>query len=109
MSQAARWIYLALLTWQWVWHLGLPQPWGNANALLAFGATLPLLPPLRGIWAGRHKPAVWGAWIVVLYFVVAVMEAWSNPPQRLAALVQLTLCTAYLGWVSAIGLGRRAR
>jgi uncharacterized membrane protein len=39
---------------------------------------------------------VWGGYLVVLYFVVGVMEAWSNPPQRFLALLQVGLTLLYV-------------
>jgi uncharacterized membrane protein len=35
----------------------------------------------------------WGGYLLVFYLIVGVMEAWSNPPQRLPALLQTALVT----------------
>jgi uncharacterized membrane protein len=39
---------------------------------------------------------IWAGLLLMLYFTIAVMEAWSNPPQRLPALVQVALPLFYL-------------
>jgi uncharacterized membrane protein len=39
---------------------------------------------------------IWAGLLLMLYFTIGVMEAWSNPPQRLPALVQVTLAVFYL-------------
>ena len=59
-------------------------------------ATLPLLLPLRGIFRNESRNLTWGAYLVLLYFVVGVMETWSNPAQRPAAAIQVVLCCIYL-------------
>jgi uncharacterized membrane protein len=89
------WVYLALLLLQVGWHFLLPQPWGNRNWILALVASLPLLLPLRGIARGRMRSMTWAGFLAVLYFVIGVMEAWSNPPQRLPALLQVVLALGY--------------
>ena len=85
--------YLALLFLQPVWHALLPTPLGAESWWLALAATLPLLLPLRGVLKGNIRSMTWGGYLLVLYLVVGIMEAWSNPPQRLPALLQTVLVT----------------
>jgi len=101
-------LYCSLLAWQWVWHAVFPAPLGNARPWLALVASLPLLVLLPGVWSGRARAQIWAAYLVLPYFLVGVMEAWSNPAQRLPALVQAGLATALLGAVSLPGLRRRS-
>lgn len=89
------WIYLSLLLLQTVWHFLLPIPLGSGNWILALVASLPLLLPLKGIAVGRFRSMTWGGFLAVLYFVIGVMEAWSNPDQRFAASVQIVLALSY--------------
>ncbi len=90
-------IYLALLLLQPSWHFLLPEPWGAHNWILAVVASLPLLLPLMGIARGRFRSMTWGGFLAVLYFVIGVMEAWSNPEQRIPAIVQIVLALSYCG------------
>ena len=85
--------YLALLILQPVWHALAPIPLGAESWWLALVATGPLLLPLRGILKGSIRSMTWGGYLLVFYLVVGVMEAWSNPPQRIPALLQLALVT----------------
>jgi uncharacterized membrane protein len=85
--------YLALLFLQPVWHALLPTPLGAESWRLALVATVPLLLPLRGVLKGNIRSMTWGGYLLVLYLVVGIMEAWSNPPQRLPALLQTALVT----------------
>jgi uncharacterized membrane protein len=85
--------YLALLFLQPVWHAFAPSPLGAESWWLALVATVPLLLPLRGILKGNIRSMTWGGYLLVLYLVVGIMEAWSNPPQRLPALLQTSLVT----------------
>ena len=38
-----------------------------------------------------HKALTWGTFLVMMYFIVGVMEVWSNAAQRMPAIVQLAL------------------
>jgi uncharacterized membrane protein len=90
-------IYLSLVLLQPIWHFLLPQPYGSQNWILALVATLPLLLPVAGIAKKQFRSMTWGGFIAVLYFVIGVMEAWSNPPQRIAAVIQIVVSLLYCG------------
>ena len=79
-----------------MWFGLLPAPLGPGQPLLAVVACLPLLLPSAGVIRLKHRSLVWGGFLLLLYFIVGVMEAWSNPPQRAVALVQATLPVIYL-------------
>ena len=85
--------YLALLILQPIWHAFLPTPLGAESWLLALVAIGPLLFPLKGILKGSIRSMTWGGYLLVFYLTVGIMEAWSNPPQRLPALLQTALVT----------------
>ena len=87
--------YLAVLALQVVWHALLPEPLGKQNWILAAVALFPLLFPLAGILAKRGRSMTWGAYLLVLYFIIAIMEIWSNPSERIPAIVQLILTVSY--------------
>jgi len=91
--------YLAVIVLQVLWHGLLPAPAGNRNWTLAILAVIPLLLPMRGILGGRIRSMTWGGYLLVLYFVVGVMEAWSNPPQRLPSLAQVALVLLYTAFL----------
>ena len=83
--------YLALLILQPVWHALLPAPMGAETWWLGVIAALPLLLPLNGILRGSLRSMTWGGYLLLLYFAIGVMEAWSNPAQRFPAVVQIGL------------------
>lgn len=85
--------YLALLLLQTFWHALLPSPHGAESWWLALVASGPLLLPLKGILKGNLRSMTWGGYLLVFYLVVGIMEAWSNPPQRVPALLQTALVT----------------
>lgn len=91
--------YLALIALQPLWHALLPEPAGNANWILAVAATLPLLLPLRGVLKASLRSMTWAGYLVMLYLIIGVMEAWANPPQRMAALAQIALVALFVGSV----------
>jgi uncharacterized membrane protein len=89
--------YFALIALQPTWHALLPSPWGNNSWVLAVVATVPLLLPLKGVLAGSLRSMTWAGFLVMLYLVIGVMEAWANPPQRVPALAQVLLVTVFVG------------
>ena len=91
--------YLALVILQPLWHGLLPRPLGAGNWLLAMLATAPLLLPLKGLLAGSLRSMTWAGYLVMLYLVIGVMEAWSNPAQRIPALTQTILVVIFVGSV----------
>ncbi len=99
--------YLALLLLQPVWHALLPPPRGAGLWWLAAIAALPLLLPLRGVITGSLRSITWAGYLVMLYLAIGIMEAWSNPPQRVPALVQTGLVTVFV--LAALGLSRRRK
>ena len=92
-------IYLALLAWQWVWHLALPMPSGNRSWIIAAVASIPLLLPLRGVVRLQGRAMIWAAYLVLLYLMVGIMETWTLADQRPAALVQTLLCSLFVAGV----------
>ena len=95
-----RWVsglYLALITLQIVWHAVLPPPHGSGNWILAAVAVIPLLLPLKGVLRGSLRSMTWAGYLVMLYLIIGIMEAWANPPQRVAALVQVVLVACFIG------------
>ena len=91
--------YLGLILLQPLWHALLPPPYGAGNWVLAAVATVPLLLPLKGLLANSLRSMTWAGYLVMLYLVIGIMEAWSNPPQRIPALAQTALVIIFVGSV----------
>jgi len=99
--------YLGVLMLQPIWLVLLPAPLGAANPALAAIAVLPLLLPLRGVLRGSLRSLTWAGYLLMVYLVVGVTEAWSNPPQRIPALLQILLVALFV--VSVLVFSRRSR
>lgn len=99
--------YIALIALQTVWHWLLPPPGGAGSWILALVATLPLLLPLKGVLSGSLRSMTWAGYLVMLYLVLGVMEAWANPPQRIPALAQVLLVVLFVA--SVLAFSRPAR
>jgi uncharacterized membrane protein len=87
--------WLGLLAWQVAWHALLPAPYGSRNWILAGLALAPLVALSPGLLRGTPRGRFWSLLLVMLYFIVGVVEAWSNPGQRLAAAAQVFLCVSF--------------
>jgi len=99
--------YLALIVLQTVWHFLLPPPGGASSWILALVATIPLLLPVKGVFSGSLRSMTWAGYLVMLYLIIGVMEAWANPPQRIPALLQVLIVILFVG--SVLGFSRSGR
>jgi len=82
-----------------LWHALLPAPMGSGNWILALAALFPLLLPLKGLLKGSLRSMTWAGYLVMLYLVIGITEAWSNPAQRLPALLQTLLVGVFIAAV----------
>jgi uncharacterized membrane protein len=87
--------WVGLLLWQPGWHALLPSPTGSNNWILALLTLAPLLLFSGTVLTLRQKPLAWGMFLVMLYFIVGVMEVWSNEAQRVPAAIQVILCCGF--------------
>jgi len=78
---------------------------GSGNWLLALVAASPLLLPLKGLLQGSLRSMTWAGYLVMLYLVIGITEAWSNPAQRIPALIQTLLVVVFV--VSLLIFSRR--
>lgn len=79
-----------------LWHALLPPPAGSGDWRLALAAVLPLLIPLRGLLNGSLRSVTWAGYLLMLYLVIGITEAWSNPAQRIPALAQALLVIVFV-------------
>jgi uncharacterized membrane protein len=105
----ARASYAGLLLLQPTWHALLAPPAGAGSWPLAAVATLPLLLPLRGVCRGSLRAMTWAGYLVMLYLVIGVTEAWANPPQRATSLLQIGLVTVFVGSTLVFSRGAQAK
>jgi len=100
---AMRWIWLALIGLQALWF-GLLDPVG-ASVMARVGGValfaLPLLLPARGIWRRRPRAELVGGMLLLVYFCVAVAEAWVAPAARVPAALQIALIVVYFNGLLA--------
>lgn len=91
MTQLLRWAYFALIVWQATWLGYLPDPLGPGLGWLGLVASAPLLLCVRDVWKADPRGINWASYLLILYFLLGVSEAWSSPLQRGPALLQLAL------------------
>ena len=96
---------LVALIGQIVTQLGLLY-WleGDIRYVLATAFTIPLLLPLYGLITDRLYTYRWTGFLTMLYFIIGVSEAFSNPLLRLYAV--LTLCFTTTLFISSIYYSR---
>jgi uncharacterized membrane protein len=103
MPRLLRWCYVALFAWQAAWLGYLPEPYGPNLGWPGLLIAAPLLLALKGIWQTDPRGINWASYLLILYFLLGVSEAWSAPAQRAAALFQLLLvcfCLVLIGGIN---------
>lgn len=85
----SRWLtlasYFALLGLLMLWQTVLAPPQVLPVSLVLVLLVGPLLFPLRGLLHGRPYTHAWTSFLVLIYFIHGVVEAWSDPAVRLYA------------------------
>jgi uncharacterized membrane protein len=100
--------WLALIALQLLWFAWLaPDPaLGRLGAVLL--ATVPLLLPLWWVWRLSINGLVIGGIVLLVYFCIAVSEAWVDPVARPVALLEIALITVYFAALLSVRRGRPA-
>lgn len=86
--------YLALLSLLVIWHAWLHPSLYFPTALVLLVTAVPMLLPLRGLLHGRAQSHLWASFLMLLYFMHGIVEAYVNPLQRAPALAEVALSLA---------------
>ena len=87
--------YIALIVILAIWN-GLLYP---APVLLTL-LLLPLVFPLKGILQGNPYTHAWSSFLILLYFIHGIVEAYANPTARIWALLEVLVSVSfYIGAV----------
>lgn len=107
IAAAAALVLLILLCLAWELWLAPLRPGGSLIALKA----LPLLLPVRGIWAGKRYTYQWSSMLILAYFAEGVTRAWSErgTSQALAAVEVVLSVIFFAATVAYARLTRPAR
>lgn len=100
--------YFALLLLLVVWH-GFAFP-ANNNPWVILGFIIaPLLFPLRGLLKENPYTYAWTSFVILLYFMHGIVEAWANAEQRIYAIIEIYLSVqVYIGAIYYARLQGRA-
>lgn len=90
----AAWIAQAIL--QVAWHAWLLPPERMPVAVALAIAVLPLALPLL-YWRTPARALIAAGMISLFYFCHGVAEAWSSPPERVLASLEIVLALALIG------------
>jgi len=100
--------YFALLLLLIVWHGFIfpanKQPWLILGFIIA-----PLLLPLKGLLNEKPYTYAWTSFIILIYFIHGVVEAWANENERILASIEIYLSIqVYIGAIYYARLQGRA-
>jgi uncharacterized membrane protein len=82
--------YIALIVLLLGWY-GVHDPSPLALTLLL----LPLLFPLRGLLTGNPYTFAWSSFLILIYFIHGVVEAYANPAVRPLASLEILFSVAF--------------
>jgi len=84
--------------------------WNDRHALAAL-LVFALPPLLLGVvaWRGWTRAGLTAGLVALLWFSHGVMVAWTRPPERTFALIEILLTLAIIGFASLPGLRARFR
>jgi uncharacterized membrane protein len=101
----ARFAWLALIAVQLAWFGWLaPDPaLGRVGTTLT--AVVPLLVPLWWVWRLNVNGLVVGGMLLLIYFSIAVSEAWVDTVARPVALVEIALIAVYFAALLSVRRG----
>lgn len=89
----SRWLtlaaYFALLGLLMLWQTILAPSTQFPVSLVLLILVGPLLLPLRGLLHGRPYTHAWTSFLVLVYFIHGVVEAYSNPAERHYAVLEI--------------------
>lgn len=89
--------YFALLILIILWH-GFIFPADNRPWVILAFIIAPLLFPLRGLLKEKPYTYAWTSFIILIYFIHGVVEAWANTNERIFALIEIFLSVqVYIG------------
>ena len=74
------------------------------NPILLVALLLPLLFPVRGLFTGNPYTFAWSSFLILIYFIHGVVEAYANPTVRLLASLEILCSMAF--YVGAIFYAR---
>lgn len=83
--------YFGLFALTLLWVTVLTPPGRIPTSIMLILFVGPLLFPLRGILNGKPYTHAWTSFLVLLYFMHGVVEAWANPAARWLAITEVLL------------------
>ena len=89
--------YFALLVLLIAWHgfifPAAKQPWLILGFIIA-----PLLFPFKGLLNEKPYTYAWTSFVILLYFIHGIVEAWANETERVFAIIEIYLSVqVYIG------------
>lgn len=88
--------YLTLISYFTL--IGLLLSWygfHDSSPIAQIALLLPLLFPLRGLLKGNPYTFAWSSFLILIYFIHGVVEAYANPAVRLLASLEILCSVAF--------------
>lgn len=89
--------YLGIMTLIPAWYGWLAPAQLISPTAMILMLALPMFTALRGLLHGRVYTFTWSLFLALLYFSHGVIEAWTNEPARMLAVIEILLSLCWLG------------
>lgn len=83
--------YLGLITTIIVWYFFVSPPQHKLELILSSLYLLVLFLPAPGLLKKSNRVFMWSSYLILIYFIHAVVETWANDEERIYALFELVL------------------
>ena len=97
-----RWSLLGILVLQPLWFLVLSPPDALPLAFVLTVTLVPLLLVFPGSWKLKPRSLVIAGTLLMAYFCIGVMEAWTHADDLIPGTLQALLCVAFFMGLATI-------
>jgi len=87
--------YFLLLTHITLWLFVADPPTNKSIALLSITYLLILILPWQSLVADKSRVYLWSSYLILLYFMHAIVESYANSDARIFAIIELVLTLCY--------------
>lgn len=87
--------YVGLIITVAVWYFLVSPPKHTYSIILSVTYLLALLTPAYGLIKKSYRVYVWSSYIILIYFMHAIIETWSNADEKMLAIAELILSIAF--------------
>ena len=87
--------YVGLLVTIIVWYFFISPPQYTLSVIFSVTFVVILLLPAAGLLKQQTKVYMWSSYLILIYFLHAIIETWANADERVLAILELFFSCLY--------------